>query len=198
MTFAALCVGVVLGVLQIATLMHGVGDDIVSWVHTENVAICSLAPNSEETLSAIELLRSEQSIVDVLKESGEMEQDALLEKAVSKRIAIQNLVEGGLVKRTHRGEEGKVRKVIVSIIVMMCPFMFIAMGIWISFRVVNVHACADFLIAVEAEMKKVSWPDSSTLTRSTIVVLVTIFFLAAVLSLFDLFWQFIFSTFGIL
>ena len=31
-------------------------------------------------------------------------------------------------------------------------------GLWIGYRVVNLPSFADFLIAVEAEMNKVSWP----------------------------------------
>ena len=36
--------------------------------------------------------------------------------------------------------------------------MLLAAGLWASYRLVNVPAVADFLIAVEAEMNKVSWP----------------------------------------
>ena len=64
-----------------------------------------------------------------------------------------------------------------------------AIGLWVSFRLVNVPKFADFLIAVEAEMSKVSWPDRGTLIRSSLVVLITIFLLAAVLFLYDLFWK---------
>ena len=34
----------------------------------------------------------------------------------------------------------------------------LAVGVWVAFRVVNMPRFADFLIAVEAEMNKVSWP----------------------------------------
>ncbi len=61
---------------------------------------------------------------------------------------------------------------------------------WTAYRLVNVPRCADFLIAVEAEMNKVSWPSRSELFRSSLVVLVTIFALAAVLFAFDAFWTF--------
>jgi preprotein translocase subunit SecE len=72
-----------------------------------------------------------------------------------------------------------------------------AIGLWVSFRVVNVPRFADFLIAVEAEMSKVSWPDRGMLFRSSIVVLVTIFLLATVLFLYDLFWRFLLSWLGV-
>jgi len=61
-----------------------------------------------------------------------------------------------------------------------------------------VPAFADFLIAVEAEMNKVSWPSRRELMRGSAVVLLTIIFLAAILYLFDAVWRFIFQTLGIL
>jgi preprotein translocase subunit SecE len=71
-------------------------------------------------------------------------------------------------------------------------------GFWMAYRLVNVPAFADFLIAVEAEMNKVSWPTRTELYRSSIVVLVTIFALAFVLFGFDFFWDSFFSWLGIL
>jgi preprotein translocase subunit SecE len=71
-------------------------------------------------------------------------------------------------------------------------------GFWIAYRLVNVPGFADFLIAVEAEMNKVSWPTRSELYRSSIVVLITIFALAIVLFGFDFFWRSFFSWLGIL
>ncbi len=69
------------------------------------------------------------------------------------------------------------------------PGIIVAVGTWLAFRLVNVPAFADFLIAVEAEMNKVSWPTRSELIRSSLVVIFCIFFLAAVLYLYDLFWR---------
>lgn len=66
-------------------------------------------------------------------------------------------------------------------------------GWWIAYRAVNVPAFADFLIAVEAEMNKVSWPTRTELFRASMVVLIMIFALAAVLAGFDLFWKAIFT-----
>jgi preprotein translocase subunit SecE len=69
---------------------------------------------------------------------------------------------------------------------------------WVAYRVVNVPAFADFLIAVEAEMNKVSWPTRRELVRSSVVVLVTMFFLAAVLWGFDTFWSLLFRALGVI
>ena len=70
--------------------------------------------------------------------------------------------------------------------------IFVA-GLWIAYRAVNFPAFADFLIAVEAEMNKVSWPGRTELFRASMVVLFTIFFLAAVLFGFDSFWIWFFD-----
>jgi preprotein translocase subunit SecE len=59
---------------------------------------------------------------------------------------------------------------------------------WIAFRLVNWPRFADFLIAVEAEMAKVSWPSRKELIRSSIVVLVNMVVLAALLWIFDAAW----------
>lgn len=77
------------------------------------------------------------------------------------------------------------------------PFLLLLLGLWAAYRLVNVPGFADFLIAVEAEMNKVSWPTRGELYRSSIVVLVTIFALAAVLFVFDFFWQSVFNYLGI-
>jgi preprotein translocase subunit SecE len=58
---------------------------------------------------------------------------------------------------------------------------------------VNFPKFADFLISVEGEMNKVSWPSKGELIRSSIVVIVVIALLAAVLFFYDIFWQFIFG-----
>ena len=71
-------------------------------------------------------------------------------------------------------------------------------GMWISFRIVNMPRFADFLIAVEAEMNKVSWPSKAELIRSSLVVIFVLFFLAVVLFGFDLVWGFLFEHIGIL
>ncbi len=69
------------------------------------------------------------------------------------------------------------------------PGVLLLLGWWLTFRLVNWPRFADFLIAVEAEMNKVTWPSRQELIRASIVVLVTIFLLAAVLFLYDMFWR---------
>ena len=69
-----------------------------------------------------------------------------------------------------------------------------AAGGWLSgsaFGLVNLPAFAEFLIAVEAEMAKVSWPTGHEVFRSSAVVIFLIFALAVLLAAFDLFWWFL-------
>lgn len=78
------------------------------------------------------------------------------------------------------------------------PGLLLLAGWWVAYRIVNMPAFADFLIAVEAEMNKVSWPTRAELVRSSIVVMVTMFLLAFVLLFFDTIWRTIFTWLGVL
>lgn len=68
---------------------------------------------------------------------------------------------------------------------------------WICYRIVNIPRFADFLIAVEAEMNKVSWPSQTELIRASLVVLFVVFLLATVLFVYDLAWLKFFEWLGI-
>ena len=52
----------------------------------------------------------------------------------------------------------------------------------------NYPAFADFLIATEAEMNKVSWTTRKKLVQDTIVVLVTLFLMTVFLLAVDILW----------
>ncbi len=71
------------------------------------------------------------------------------------------------------------------------PGLLLASGLWFAFRLVNYPTFADFLIAVETEMTKVSWPSVDEVVRSSAVVIFLIFALAAILAAYDLFWWFV-------
>ena len=73
------------------------------------------------------------------------------------------------------------------------PLLLLLAGLWASYRLVNVPGVADFLIAVEAEMNKVSWPGWTELYRASMVVLILIFSLAIILAVCDLFWKILLS-----
>lgn len=68
-----------------------------------------------------------------------------------------------------------------------------AVVIWFSYRIVNYSVFADFLIAVEAEMNKVSWPTRRELWNASVVVMFVIFSMAAFLFLFDAVWTAVFE-----
>jgi preprotein translocase subunit SecE len=75
----------------------------------------------------------------------------------------------------------------------LIPLAVAGVGTWIAFRIVNIPRFADFLISVEAEMNKVSWPSRGELYRSSLVVIVVIFLLTAILFTYDLLLKFIVS-----
>ncbi len=80
----------------------------------------------------------------------------------------------------------------------LLPGLLLAIGTWVSFRLVNYPPFADFLVAVEAEMNKVSWPSRQELIRASLVVIFVMFFLAIILFTFDLIWQALFKLIGVI
>ncbi len=73
------------------------------------------------------------------------------------------------------------------------PLMLIALTIWFAWRVVNLPVFADFLIATEAEINKVSWTPRPKLIRDTIVVLITVLIITLFLFVVDMFWGILLS-----
>jgi preprotein translocase SecE subunit len=68
-----------------------------------------------------------------------------------------------------------------------------ALMVWLVNRPKN----ADFLIATEGEMKKVSWSNRKEVIGSTKVVIVTTFILAAILFLIDIVFAHLFQWMGV-
>jgi preprotein translocase SecE subunit len=68
------------------------------------------------------------------------------------------------------------------------PLLLAAIGLWLAFRVVHLPVFADFLIATEAELNKVSWPTRKSVVQDTIVVLATVLMLTVFLFLVDVGW----------
>jgi preprotein translocase SecE subunit len=81
-----------------------------------------------------------------------------------------------------------VRVPVLADVVYSAPILLVALSIWFAWRTVNVPPFADFLIATEAEMNKVSWTPLRKLIRDTVVVLVFTALLTAFLLTVDLFW----------
>lgn len=74
------------------------------------------------------------------------------------------------------------------------PLVLLALTLWVAYRLVNVPTFAEFLIATEAEMNKVSWTSRKRLGQDTVVVLVTTILMALFLLVVDLFWGWLLST----
>jgi preprotein translocase SecE subunit len=68
------------------------------------------------------------------------------------------------------------------------PLLLLAVALWFAWRVVNVPVFADFLIATEAELNKVSWTTRRRLLQDTIVVLITVVLMAVYLFAMDQLW----------
>jgi preprotein translocase SecE subunit len=79
------------------------------------------------------------------------------------------------------------------------PFLILApLAVWFAFRVVNYPVFADFLVATEAELNKVSWTPKKQLWRDTVVVLITVFLFTVFLFFVDQVWGWTFRTIGVL
>ncbi len=78
------------------------------------------------------------------------------------------------------------------------PAVFaVALG-WLIFRIVHFPPFAEFLIATEAEMNKVSWTNKQDLFRATSVVLTTVVLMAVYLFVVDTLWTFVLRMIGVL
>lgn len=74
------------------------------------------------------------------------------------------------------------------------PLLLLAGSIWLAWRIVNLPTFADFLIATESEMNKVSWTTRHRLFQDTIVVLVTMVLMAVFLFVVDIAWARLLSS----
>ena len=125
------------------------------------------------------------------------------QKELAARSFWQEVFQAGLYKRNQGRVARQVTFVSLAIVVLLSawrfsqsgyvsgfftgsdysiPAILSGVGLWLSYRLVNFSRFADFLIAVEAEMNKVSWPSKDELIRASIVVIVVIFLLAALVS----------------
>lgn len=77
------------------------------------------------------------------------------------------------------------------------PLILLVVGLWFSWRLVNTPVFADFLIATDAELNKVSWTSRKQLIRDTIVVLVAVLLLTLFLLVVDQVWGWLFRLIGI-
>jgi preprotein translocase SecE subunit len=78
------------------------------------------------------------------------------------------------------------------------PLLLAAAALWLAYRIVNFPTFADFLIATEAEINKVSWTTRKRLVQDTIVVLTTVILFTVFLFVVDILWGFILTKVGVL
>ena len=78
--------------------------------------------------------------------------------------------------------------------------IIVLLSLWLGWRAVNMPDFAEFLIATEAEMNKVSWSTRKRLMQDTVVVLITTLLMTLFLLVVDLFWGWLLSrqTVGVL
>ncbi len=80
------------------------------------------------------------------------------------------------------------------VVVMVVPVaVFVALGILV-YWLLNKPAVADFMIAAEGELKKVSWSSRREIAVSTIVVIVVVVAMAVLLGTTDLIFRLVFET----
>jgi len=78
------------------------------------------------------------------------------------------------------------------------PFVLALAALWFAYRGVNFPTFADFLIATEAELNKVSWTTRKRLVQDTIVVLVTVVLLTLFLFVVDFIWAQVLTHIGVI
>jgi preprotein translocase subunit SecE len=79
----------------------------------------------------------------------------------------------------------------------VCVGVLIAFAL-LAWHLLNKPTLVDFMIATEAEMKKVNWPSRREIVGSTIVVIVGTFMLSSVLFIVNLLFGYIFQKIDIL
>jgi preprotein translocase subunit SecE len=78
------------------------------------------------------------------------------------------------------------------------PAIFLGALGWVIFRIVHFPPFAEFLIATEAEMNKVSWTSKDDLIRATTVVLATVVLMTVFLFVVDTVWTLLLRAIGVL
>ncbi|MGC9453582.1 MAG: preprotein translocase subunit SecE [Phycisphaerae bacterium] len=78
------------------------------------------------------------------------------------------------------------------------PLALVIAGGLLMLWLINRPRTADFLIATEGEMKKVSWSSRKEVVGSTKVVIVTTLIMAAVLFAVDMLFAWMFSLMGVM
>jgi preprotein translocase subunit SecE len=75
----------------------------------------------------------------------------------------------------------------------MIPAVLFVVLTFLIFRLINRPTIADFMIAGEGEMKKVSWSSRKEIVASTFIVIVVVIIMGALLGAADLFFRVFFN-----
>jgi len=86
-------------------------------------------------------------------------------------------------------------RILVQTLVPVGLFAFFGL---LLFWLVNKPSVADFMIAAEGEIKKVSWSSRKEISVSTVIVIVVVVCMATLLALTDVFFQFVFRFINLL
>jgi len=76
--------------------------------------------------------------------------------------------------------------------IMVPAGLFVALSLLISW-LINTRAIADFMIAAEGEMKKVSWSSRKEIAVSTFIVIMVVILMTVLLGATDMTFQLIFT-----
>jgi preprotein translocase subunit SecE len=86
-------------------------------------------------------------------------------------------------------------RLLVQVLVPLAVFVMLG---WLIYWLVNKPVVADFMIAAEGEMKKVSWSTRKEITVSTIVVIMVVIAMSALMAATDVFFQVFFRAIKVL
>ena len=153
--------------------------------------------NGEDLADIADAINKQQKSTGVIAEVREHDsQDAKGRIRKEKELALSSDVMGAdkfirveavpadLLQVSGLGHEGEARgrDTLNLGLHILIPCLLLAAALWACYRLVNLPVFADFLIAVEAEMNKVSWPTRPELFRASTVVLIVIFLMGAYLA----------------
>jgi preprotein translocase subunit SecE len=86
-------------------------------------------------------------------------------------------------------------RLLIQILVPVAVFVGLA---WLIYWLVNKPVIADFMIAAEGEMKKVSWSSRKEIAVSTIVVIMVVISMSALMAATDTFFLIFFKAIKVL
>jgi preprotein translocase SecE subunit len=176
LTWLAMALVVGLGLWRLSDTLEGWDPGWRRDISAQRAGAVKLTPNGE--------------IVIVDSQANELEKHVIPEEGAQQKVKQDQQVIAGTVLYIYNPLSNPWMR---AAFCLGLPGVLLIAGLWVAYRTVNVPASADFLITVEAEMNKVSWPSRSELFRASMVVLFTIFFLATILFSFDAFWKWFFQ-----